>query len=35
MLALVAVLAAVPPDPVDGQPLRYRLQTDGAFLLYL
>jgi hypothetical protein len=27
-------LAAVPPDPVDGQPLRYRLQGDGTFLLY-
>jgi hypothetical protein len=25
---------AVPLDPVDGQPLRYRLKTDGTFLLY-
>jgi len=27
-------LSAVPPDPVDGQPLRYRRQADGTFLLY-
>jgi len=27
-------LAAVPSDPVDGRSLRYRLQTDGTFLLY-
>jgi hypothetical protein len=27
-------LAAVPLDPVDGQPLRYRLNADGTFLLY-
>lgn len=27
-------LAKTPPDPVDGQPLRYRLQPDGNYLLY-
>jgi hypothetical protein len=27
-------LAGVPRDPADGQPLRYRLQPDGTFLLY-
>ncbi|HTR41043.1 MAG TPA: hypothetical protein VMH87_05460 [Pseudomonadales bacterium] len=27
-------LTAVPLDPVDGQPLRYRLNSDGTFLLY-
>ena len=27
-------LASVPLDPVDGQPLRYRLNADGNFLLY-
>jgi hypothetical protein len=27
-------LAAVPNDPVDGKPLRYRLNTDGSFTLY-
>jgi hypothetical protein len=27
-------LSAVPRDPVDGQPLRYRLLPDGAFRLY-
>jgi hypothetical protein len=27
-------LAAVPRDPVDGQPLRYHLKADGTFLLY-
>jgi hypothetical protein len=27
-------LAAVPPDPVDGRPLRYRRLEDGTFLLY-
>ena len=27
-------LAVVPPDPVAGRPLRYRLQADGNFLLY-
>jgi hypothetical protein len=27
-------VAAVPRDPVDGQPLRYRLNKDGTFLLY-
>jgi len=27
-------LAAVPRDPVDGQPLRYRVDRDGTFLLY-
>ncbi|HLP78495.1 MAG TPA: hypothetical protein VK327_16445 [Candidatus Paceibacterota bacterium] len=25
---------AVPYDPVDGKPLRYRLNADGSFLLY-
>jgi hypothetical protein len=25
---------AMPRDPVDGQPLRYRVQPDGNFLLY-
>ena len=24
----------VPLDPVDGQPLRYRRNADGTFLLY-
>jgi hypothetical protein len=27
-------LPAVPLDPVDGQPLRYHLNSDGTFLLY-
>jgi hypothetical protein len=27
-------LPAAPLDPVDGQPLRYRLNPDGSFLLY-
>lgn len=27
-------LAAVPRDPMDGQPLRYRLNPDSSFLLY-
>ena len=27
-------ISAVPLDPVDGQPLRYRLNADGTFLLY-
>jgi hypothetical protein len=27
-------LAAVPRDPVDGTPLKYRLRPDGTFLLY-
>ena len=27
-------LSSVPLDPVDGQPLRYRLKADGKFLLY-
>jgi len=27
-------VAKVPLDPVDGQPLRYRLNADGTFLLY-
>jgi hypothetical protein len=26
--------AAVPLDPVDGKPLRYKLNSDGTFLLY-
>ncbi len=29
-----AYLTTTPLDPVDGQPLRYRLQADGNFLLY-
>ena len=28
------LLPAVPLDPVDGKPLRYRRNTDGSFLLY-
>jgi len=28
------VLSEVPKDPVDGQPLRYRPNADGTFLLY-
>lgn len=27
-------LASVPPDPVDGKPLRYRRNADGTYLLY-
>jgi hypothetical protein len=27
-------LRETPGDPIDGQPLRYRLQADGSFLLY-
>jgi hypothetical protein len=27
-------IPAMPRDPVDGQPLRYRVQPDGTFLLY-
>jgi hypothetical protein len=27
-------LPAVPIDPMDGQPLRYRLNADGSFTLY-
>lgn len=27
-------VSAIPPDPADGQPLRYRRNTDGTFLLY-
>lgn len=27
-------LSAIPRDPVDGQPLRYRRNPDGTFLLY-
>jgi hypothetical protein len=27
-------ISAVPNDPVDGQPLRYRRNADGTFLLY-
>jgi hypothetical protein len=27
-------LRGVPRDPIDGQPLRYRLNADGSFLLY-
>lgn len=26
--------ATVPRDPIDGKPLRYRLNADGSFLLY-
>lgn len=29
-----SLLAAVPTDVVDGQPLRYRRDADGTFLLY-
>ena len=29
-----AFLPAVPLDPVDGKPLRYRSNGDGTFLLY-
>jgi hypothetical protein len=28
------ILPAVPLDPVDGQPLRYRRNADGTFVLY-
>jgi hypothetical protein len=28
------LLPAVPRDPADGQPLRYRLEPDGTYLLY-
>lgn len=28
------ILPAVPRDPVDGRPLRYRQNADGTFLLY-
>ena len=35
LAALVpAFLAAVPRDPLDGQPLRYRSEPSGACLLY-
>ncbi len=27
-------ISEVPRDPIDGQPLRYRLNQDGTFLLY-
>jgi hypothetical protein len=27
-------LSSVPLDPIDGNPLRYRLKADGTFLLY-
>ena len=27
-------LSAVPLDPVDGEPSRYKLNSDGTFLLY-
>ena len=27
-------VSAIPRDPVDGQPLRYRRNADGTFLLY-
>lgn len=29
-----ALLAGRPLDPLDGQPLRYRLRADGTYLLY-
>jgi len=29
-----AFLPAIPRDPADGKPLRYRLHPDGSFLLY-
>jgi hypothetical protein len=28
------IVAVVPRDPVDGKPLRYRLNSDGSFTLY-
>ncbi len=28
------LVAAVPVDPVNGEPLHYRLNSDGTFLLY-
>ncbi len=28
------ILPALPRDPVDGHPLRYRPNSDGTFLLY-
>jgi hypothetical protein len=28
------LLPTVPRDPVDGQPLRYRVNSDGSFVLY-
>lgn len=35
LAALVpAFLAAVPRDPMDGQPLRYRPEPSGAYLIY-
>ncbi|MBI3852430.1 MAG: hypothetical protein HY298_19410 [Verrucomicrobia bacterium] len=35
LIALVPeFISTVPLDPVDGQPLRYRLNADGTFLLY-
>jgi hypothetical protein len=27
-------LSSIPIDPIDGKPLRYRMQSDGTFLLY-
>ncbi len=33
-LLVPELVASVPLDPVDGQPLRYRLKADGTFLLY-
>jgi hypothetical protein len=27
-------VSAIPPDPVDGKPLRYQPKADGTFLLY-
>ncbi len=35
LVALTPQFVSTPPrDPVDGQPLRYRLKPDGSFLLY-
>ncbi|MEO7677454.1 MAG: hypothetical protein ABIV39_11895 [Verrucomicrobiota bacterium] len=28
------ILVSIPSDPIDGQPLRYQLNSDGTFLLY-
>ncbi len=28
------ILPALPTDPIDGKPLRYRLNSEGNFLLY-
>jgi hypothetical protein len=33
-LLVPELISAIPHDPVDGRPLRYRLNPDGTFLLY-